>query len=260
MAEDRYRIDLLVQGFPGRSRHHGGLGWSSVTLLRGDGHVALVDTGSFGMRSLLRGLLDDAGVAPGEVTDVLLTHVHYDHAASFGLFPDARVWIGAAELEWACGRGPRFDAVPELYAEALRTSDRTRQIRADGELIPGVSAFAAPGHTPGSTVYLADTGGTHLLLTGDAAKNRAELLQHRADMTLDAAASEQSFARIWDLWRSRPGTVLVPGHDVPMRLDDDGAPVYCDTRRAAVDAWFDDTLERMHTFDLSGPEATGDHA
>ncbi len=53
MSENAYDIDIVIQGFPGKSVCHGGLGWSSVVLLRGHGRVALVDTGSFGMRRLL---------------------------------------------------------------------------------------------------------------------------------------------------------------------------------------------------------------
>ena len=58
MSENAYDIDVVIQGFPGKSVCHGGLGWSSVVLLRGHGRVALIDTGSFGMRRLLIERLD----------------------------------------------------------------------------------------------------------------------------------------------------------------------------------------------------------
>ena len=48
-----FEIDIVVQGFPGKSVCHGGLGWSTVALIRGRGRVALVDAGSFGMRRML---------------------------------------------------------------------------------------------------------------------------------------------------------------------------------------------------------------
>ena len=48
-----YEIDILVQGFPGKSVCHGGLGWSTVALVRGHGHVVLIDAGSFNMRGLI---------------------------------------------------------------------------------------------------------------------------------------------------------------------------------------------------------------
>jgi hypothetical protein len=64
MSEDPYEIDIVIQGFPGKSVCHGGLGWSSVVLLRGHGRVALVDTGGFGMRRLLIERLASRGLAP----------------------------------------------------------------------------------------------------------------------------------------------------------------------------------------------------
>lgn len=45
-----YKVDVLVQGFPGKSVCHGGLGWSTITLLRGGGRDILVDVGAFGVR------------------------------------------------------------------------------------------------------------------------------------------------------------------------------------------------------------------
>jgi hypothetical protein len=46
------------------------------------------------------------------------------------------------------------------------------------------------------------------------------------DMTMDAAESRRSLERIWALWRELPGTLLVPGHDLTMRLDEAGRPEY----------------------------------
>ena len=45
-----YDIDVMVVGFPGKTVCHGGLGWSTIVLLRGRGRIALVDTGGFGLR------------------------------------------------------------------------------------------------------------------------------------------------------------------------------------------------------------------
>jgi N-acyl homoserine lactone hydrolase len=240
----------LVQGYPGKSTKNGGLGWSSVTLVRHGERLVLADTGSFGMRSLLADRLAEHSVAPSDVTDILLSHVHYDHAANFLLFPEAQIWIAAAELDWAVQRGPAFDPVPELYGAELARNPRTRRISGDGEILPGVEAFSAPGHTPGSLVYrITDADGT-LLFTGDAAKNRAELLSGEVDMTLDCATSRQTVAKIGALWRARPDTVLIPGHDLPMRWSSDG-PEYLAVRTAGIRAWFSDDLSATTHFDLT---------
>jgi glyoxylase-like metal-dependent hydrolase (beta-lactamase superfamily II) len=251
-----YAVDLLVAGFPGRSTAHGPLGWSGITLLRGGGRTVLVDTGGFGLRWPLRAGLAERGVAPDDVTDVLLTHVHYDHAVNALLFGRARVWISAADLDWACARSPGFDAVPELHAAALAADPRTHRIEARGEVLPGVEAIPAPGHTPGSLAYRVAGAEAPVLFAGDAVKNRAELVSGEVDMTEDRAASEASVRRLRDLWLAVPGTVLVPGHDMPLRPGPDGRPEYAGVRRAGVEAWFGDDLGGMTRFDLTAGGAT----
>ncbi|MDQ0383022.1 MBL fold metallo-hydrolase [Amycolatopsis thermophila] len=246
----RYRFLPLVQGFPGKSTEHGGLGWSSVTLLDGGGRLVLVDSGGFGMRSLLESRLDAHGIAPADVTDVLLSHAHYDHAANYPLFPRAAVWISAVELDWATSVGATFMPLPELYAADLATSQRTRRITADGEFLPGIEAFAVPGHTPGSLVFRAAGEHGPILFSGDAAKNRAELLSTEADMSLDPAASGASIRRIRALWRESPSTLLVPGHDVPLRWSGE-QPHYDGERRAGIRAWFGTGLSDTTFFDLT---------
>ena len=101
MKVDGYEIDVLIQGFPGRMVCHGGLGWSTVALIRGNGHVALVDVGSFNMRKGLIEQLAKRGLEPADVTDVILTHSHYDHSLNWILFRQARIIIGARELAWS---------------------------------------------------------------------------------------------------------------------------------------------------------------
>src|ERR1700761_2819679 len=91
MALQDYKLDILVQGFPGKSVCHGGLGWSTIVLLRGHGRTALIDPGGFGMRKLLIQRLAEHGLKPADVTDLLLTHSHYDHSVNWTLFRDARI-------------------------------------------------------------------------------------------------------------------------------------------------------------------------
>ena len=124
MQSDGYDIDILVQGFPGKSVCHGGLGWSTVVLLRGCGRVVIVDTGSFNMRRLITDQLARRGLAPDAVTDVILTHAHYDHSINWVMFPNARIAIGAAELAWAAAQPLGHHLVPDLYIREL--DDRRR--------------------------------------------------------------------------------------------------------------------------------------
>ncbi|OZI61409.1 MBL fold metallo-hydrolase [Bordetella genomosp. 11] len=238
-----YEIDVLVQGFPGRSLFHGTLGWSTITLLRGAGRRVLVDVGAFGVRHLLAKQLGELGVRAEDITDVVLTHAHYDHAVNFTLFPNATVWIGAQELEWAAARGPGFDPLPELYVRELATSARTRLISAGDSFLPGFLAVGAPGHTPGHLLFYVEGSEHPLLFTGDAAKNRAELLSMSVADTYDPDASRDTLALIWQYWARAPRTLLIPGHDLCMRLDENMQPRYVGERRAAMNVWMGDSME-----------------
>ena len=67
-----FSIDILVQGFPGKTVCHGGLGWSTVALVRGQGRVILIDSGNFGMRRFISERLSAHGLSPSDVTDLVL--------------------------------------------------------------------------------------------------------------------------------------------------------------------------------------------
>lgn len=252
-----YSIDVLIQGYPGKAVCHGGLGWSTVTLLRGEGRVILVDVGAFGVRRELRSQLASRGVHPSDVTDVILTHAHYDHALNFVLFPQARVWIGRAELDWAASQPPDFNPLPELYVRELATSERVLRISGGDAFLPGFVAIDAPGHTPGHLLYYLPTTERPVLFTGDAAKNRAELLSRDVEATMDRAQSKASLEVIWHWWRKTSETLLVPGHDLTMELDGQGKPIYVGERKAAISAWFGESILEMEHLDLCAPVAFG---
>ena len=249
MQAGGYELDVIVSGYPGKAVCHGGLGWSTIVLLRGHGRVALVDVGTFGMRTLLIDGLARRGLVPEDVTDVILTHSHHDHAINWVLFPHARIVIGAVEMDWSVtvpwGRTP----VPELYVEKLQHWPTVELASDGGTVLPGITAHIAPGHTPGCLVYVLHGAQHDVVFTGDAAKNRAELVSGDTDMTYDPAVSAASIAAIWALWQQRPGTVLIPGHDLPM-LQEAGVTRYIGTREAAIRAWYGDDMETTTTIDL----------
>ncbi len=249
-----YKLDVLIQGYPGKSLCHGGLGWSTIALLRGDGRSILVDVGSFAVRPEFARQLAAAGCAPESVTDVVLTHAHWDHSVNYTLFPNADIWIGRAEMDWATAVPPGFNPLPELYVRDLARHPRLRLLEDGDAFLPGLTAHLVAGHTPGCLAFRM-TGGERppVLFSGDAAKNRAELLSMAVDMTMDAAESRRSLQRIWALWRELPGTLLVPGHDLTMRLDEAGRPEYLGERRAGISAWFSEDLLVTTTIDLAVP-------
>jgi N-acyl homoserine lactone hydrolase len=244
-----FSVDILVTGFPGKTVCHGGLGWSTVALVRGDDRVILIDAGNFGMRKLIASRLEAHGLTPDDVTDLILTHAHYDHSMNWPMFSRSRILIGQQELEWAMAQPNGHHHVPEFYVRELANSPQLHGVEIAEEVLPGLTAYAGPGHTPGHLVYVLNGGTRDAIFSGDAAKNRAEMLSLTADMTMNAGDSRRTMERIWDLWRKKPGSILVPGHDVPMRLDND-EPVYIAKRTAGINAWFGRSLERTTLIEL----------
>ncbi|WP_342358622.1 MBL fold metallo-hydrolase [Terrarubrum flagellatum] len=244
-------IDIVICGFPGKSTCHGGLGWSSVVLIRSGDRIALVDAGGFGVRKLILEQLDRRGLKPSDVTDLLLTHSHHDHSVNWTLFHGARIVVGAVEMEWALNEPWGETPVPELYVRVLNDWPTCEKVPDGAEIFPGMTAHVAPGHTPGCLVFYWRTAARDFIFTGDAAKNRAELISGDTDMTYDPAISRASIEMIWELWRRRPETVVVPGHDLPMILVD-GEATYIGSRKAAIQAWFGRDMTTLSAFDLTG--------
>jgi len=244
-----YNLDILVTGYPGKSVCHGSLGWSTIALLRGEGRVILIDVGSFNQRTLIQKQLAAHDLAPADVTDVILTHSHHDHSINWVMFPKARVHIGAGELEWSLKEPWGTSPVPELYVRELAGSPQLVRVSPGSEVLPGIVCHHAPGHTPGHLIFTIEGAERDVIFTGDAAKIRDELTTLEADMTYDPAVTRASIELMWKLWKKKPNTLLVPGHDVPMVLRD-GKPTYIGKREAAITAWFGDTLEQTTLISL----------
>ncbi len=242
-------IDIIVHGFPGKSVCHGSLGFCTIVLVRRGDRLALVDVGSFGQRDLLIGQLAERGLVPKDVTDVLLTHSHYDHSVNWTLFKDANIVIGREELDWSVKEPWGETPVPELYVRELERWPTLRAAADGDEVLPGLTAHMTPGHTPGSLVFVLDAGDRDIVFTGDACKNRAELLSRATDMSYDPEVSRASIGTIWEFWTRKPGSILVPGHDLPM-VQENGKPRYLGQREAAIRAWYGEDLNETTVFSL----------
>lgn len=244
-----YQAHLLVQGFPGKSNENGGLGWSSVVLLRGHDRVILVDTGSFSVRKVLIDRLKKLGISRHDVTDVLLTHAHYDHMMNWTMFPNARVSIDAEELAWALEDNIQGSLCAELYVRELASSEQLVKIAPEDTGIPGVTAVKAPGHTPHHLIFVVDGEEQRLIIAADAVKNRAEFISESAVSTLDLEASISSIRATKKIWLEQDNTLLLCGHDLPI-LNRGGEASYIGARRAGITAWFGTALSSPNTFDL----------
>ena len=198
-------IDVLFPGYSAAA-DFGALGWGTVALIKADHWSALLDAGCHSNRRQLPARIQQAGVQPEDIRYIFLTHLHWDHANNIDLFPQAELFISKAEWEFVTHFSDAAYYPPTIEAIAKRGPTL---IDANGEtLVEGVSAYLTPGHTAGSTTYLADCGGTRCALVGDAAKNWYELQTGCVKMTRDAQASARSIELIRSLSRH-----ILPGHD-----------------------------------------------
>ncbi|MDR2552352.1 MAG: MBL fold metallo-hydrolase [Treponema sp.] len=140
-------------------------------LVRGGGRTVLVDTGLGGA---IFDNLKELGVSPAAVDAVLITHMHGDHIGGLAkdgkaLFPNALVYLSAAERDYWTKTSVNAAAVAALapYGNRVRTFVPEEPGAALTELVPGFTALAAYGHTPGHTAFLVSSGSARLLIWGD---------------------------------------------------------------------------------------------
>jgi glyoxylase-like metal-dependent hydrolase (beta-lactamase superfamily II) len=151
-----------------------------------DAGVGTIDNGKYaggGFLDSLRGL----GVTPDEVTDVLFTHLHFDHvgwATKKGevVFPNATYRVHSAD--WA-HFVESADAEPGAVRKLSPLASRLETFTNDGALAPGLSARHTPGHTPGSTVYVVADGDERALLLGDVVHSVVELHERDWEAVFD---------------------------------------------------------------------------
>jgi glyoxylase-like metal-dependent hydrolase (beta-lactamase superfamily II) len=140
----------------------------NVLLVRTGGHIVLLDTGTGPeWHGALLGSLKLAGVSPGAITDILITHSHGDHVN--GLlndkgrlaFPNAMIFMAEDEWEWMKTKGSE-----RLVTEI---SDHVTSFRAGQVVVPGIRSIPIEGHTPGHVGYEITADGAHLRDIGDLA-------------------------------------------------------------------------------------------
>lgn len=151
---------------------------SRTYFFKSGDHKVLVDTG-WGPDSKVKGntleVLQNSGIKPEEVTDILLTHMDHDHTGALlkdgqAIFPNANLWISVPEYEaWNSGK---IENRPEFAKERNKEIfDKYRGslniFNFGEELFPGVKTVDASGHTPGHTAYQISSGNDKLLIVGD---------------------------------------------------------------------------------------------
>lgn len=178
----------------------------SVFLVKAGGQNVLIDAGFGTSAPGDSGLIPELarlGLKPENIDAVLLTHMHTDHVGGLLLngkraFPRARVAVSKPELDyWLSVRDPE-NANARLVHDMMKAygTDVTPPFALGSQLMPGLSALDAVGHTPGHTAFLFQAEGQGLLIVGDLV--HAATLQFalpdecaRYDMDRDAAVASR---------------------------------------------------------------------
>jgi glyoxylase-like metal-dependent hydrolase (beta-lactamase superfamily II) len=150
-------------------------------LIRSPDRLVLVDTGLGPLDiGIMRGgalmsELAGLGVDPGDITDVILTHLHFDHVGWTTQKGDVmfeRATYRCDRRDWEHFVGPDAGATRKLSP----LESRLDTWEGSGPLLPGIDTWAAPGHTPGSTILVVSSGVDRALLLGDVVHCAVELL------------------------------------------------------------------------------------
>ncbi len=139
----------------------------SVLLIKAGDETVLIDTGTGG--GDLMGTMNALDVSPKEVTRVVISHHHGDHIGGLApggepAFPKASVHVSEAEMAFL--KTAESDGAKSALA-ALEASGAVTFEPGD-ELVPGVTAVEAYGHTPGHMAFVLASGEARLMIVSDA--------------------------------------------------------------------------------------------
>lgn len=199
-----------------------------VWVLRNGERVIAVDTGYDATQGAARDrelvlpvehAFEALGIRPDAVQDVVITHMHWDHAGNHELFPTARYHLQASEMSFCTGPAMCHPAIRRPY----QVDDVTAMVRRlfagrvrfhDGaaEIAPGVTVHRVGGHSRGLQIVRVHTRRGWVVLASDAAHYYANL-EHAQPFPIVDRASDmlEAFATVRALAASE--SHYIPGHD-----------------------------------------------
>ena len=202
-----------------------------VWLLKGsDGKVVLIDSGFYRQKFLDQwkprdfrtptAAVEAAGVKADAVSDIIISHAHWDHVDGADLFPNATVWIQREEYRYYTGEAWQarnthggVDADDMLALLKINTAGRLRFVEGDDqEVLPGIRCYIGGKHTRESQFCTAALAGGRAVFTSDNVYMYENFEKHvPIAQTLDATSNLKAQDRAKSL-ASDP-RLLVPGHD-----------------------------------------------
>jgi glyoxylase-like metal-dependent hydrolase (beta-lactamase superfamily II) len=201
-----------------------------VWLVKANGRNILVDSGFYRDQFLKAWTVKDFikpseavtqfGIKPEEITDVIITHMHWDHADGMDLFPRARIWIQKDEYTYYTGEAWQqknthggIDKDDVLAAVKLNLEGRLTLVNGDvQEILPGITCYIGGKHTWQSQYVGVSTRQGTVILASDNMYLYENLDKHLPiAQTLDAASNLRAQDRMKHL-AAKP-SLIIPGHD-----------------------------------------------
>jgi glyoxylase-like metal-dependent hydrolase (beta-lactamase superfamily II) len=199
-----------------------------VWAIRNRDRTIVVDTGFDAVEGAKRGrkvvrapaaALEHVGISAGQVDQVVVTHLHYDHAGTLSAFPKARFHLQAAEMAFAtgpsmCHAHMRHPFTVDHICEMVKNVYAGRVIFHDGdaEIAPGVTVHRIGGHSRGLQCVRVATASGPVVLASDASHFYENFETSRVfPVTVDVAEVLAGYQRLIALAGS--ARRIVPGHD-----------------------------------------------
>jgi glyoxylase-like metal-dependent hydrolase (beta-lactamase superfamily II) len=199
-----------------------------VWAIKGGGRSWVLDTGFDAAMAARRGRelirpvgegLKLIGIDAAGVADVIISHMHYDHAGNHALFPAARYHVQDDEMEYCTGRSmchgllrAPFDAADVQAMVGRVFADRVVFHAGDSELAPGITLHRVGGHTRGLQVVRVRTRRGWVVLASDAAHFYANWRQRRPFPIVENIPAYLEALRRIEALADSPRHVI-PGHD-----------------------------------------------
>ena len=221
-----FRVSGLVAGADTARRLDGAL---MIWLIRRpDGRNVLVDAGFYREKFVTRWkpadyrrpseVLAGLGLRPEDISDIIVTHVHWDHVDGVDLFPKARVWLQRAEYEHHVDSAGRaldrtIDPDDAVMLAGLMRAGRVQLIEGDArEVLPGITVYLGGRHTFASQyVGVATADGLVVLASDNAYLYENLATRTPIAQTLDSASNRLAQERMLRL-AGHP-RLVIPGHD-----------------------------------------------
>jgi|SRR5579862_554486 len=201
----------------------------TVWVMRGGGRTVLLDAGFYRDRFIRQfhpapyakpsvAVQDGLGIAPDDVTDIIVSHIHWDHADGLDLFPKARVWLQKDEYEHHVGENgavldQAISADDAVMLFGLKQAGRVNLVNGDDrEILPGIRAYTGGKHTFQSEYVGVQTRSGTVILASDNMYLYENHDRHvPIAQTLDAASNLAAQDRMFKL-AAKP-ELVIPGHD-----------------------------------------------